>query len=77
VQKALHPPALNETTGTEQPLPDRPPNTQERQQLRRLYEQTGSKRATLKAAYGGVVNETGYTPKTRRWLDEALTEVIA
>ena len=76
-QKALHPLSRNGTTGTGRPLPDRPPNTQERQQLRRLYEQTGSKRATLKAAYGGVVNETGYTPKTRSWLDEALTEVMA
>jgi hypothetical protein len=28
-------------------------------------------------AYGGVVSEDGYTPKTRRWLNEALTEVIA
>ncbi len=76
-QNALHPPPLNRTAGTGRSLTDQPPNAQERQQLRRLYEQTGSKRATLKAAYGGVVNETGYTPKTRRWLDEALTEVIA
>ena len=31
-----------------------------------------SKRAVLKAAWGGVVNEDGKTPKTQRWLDEAL-----
>ncbi len=76
-QGALHPLHHHGTTAMERTLPDQPPNAQERQYLRRLYEQTGSKRATLKAAYGGVVNEDGYTPKTRRWLDEALTEVLA
>lgn len=65
------------TTATGRILPDRPPTEAERQYLRRLYEETGSKRAALKVAYGGVVSEDGYTPKTRRWLTEALTEVIA
>lgn len=58
-------------------LLDQPPTEEERQYLRRLYEETGSKRAVLKVAYGGVVSADGYTPKTRRWLNEALTEVIA
>jgi len=65
------------TVGTGRTLPDRPPTDEERQYLRRLYEETGSKRAALKVAYGGVVSADGYTPKTRRWLNETLTEVIA
>ncbi len=65
------------TRETGRPLLDQPPTEEERQYLRRLYEETGSKRAALKMAYGGVVSEDGYTPKTRRWLNEALTEVIA
>lgn len=63
--------------GTGRTLPDRPPTDEERQYLRRLHEETGSKRAALKIAYGSVVSEDGYTPKTRRWLNEALAEVIA
>jgi hypothetical protein len=64
-------------TGMRRTLPDRPPTHEERQYLRRLYEESGSKRAALKIAYGSVVSEDGYTPKTRRWLNEALAEVIA
>jgi hypothetical protein len=70
-------PLASGMTGTGRTLPDRPPTAEERQYLRRLYEETGSKRAALKIAYGGVVSEDGYTPKTRRWLNEGLTEVIA
>ena len=36
----------------------------------------GSKNRVLYLAWGGVVNESGKTPKTKRWLDEALTEVV-
>lgn len=57
-------------------LPDRTPTAQERQYLRRLYEEAGSKRQVMRLAWGGVVNEEGNTPKTRRWLDEALAEVV-
>lgn len=70
-------PFLSGMRETGRTLPDRPPTEEERQHLRRLYEETGSKRAALKVAYGGVVSEDGYTPKTRRWLNEALTEVLA
>lgn len=55
-------------------LPDAPPTADEQQYLRQLYSQLGSKRAVLKAAWGGVVNEDGKTPKTQKWLDEALAE---
>lgn len=77
LQAMLHSPLQHGTGGMERTFSDQPPNAQERRYLRRLYEQTGSKRATLKAAYGGVVSKDGYTPKTRRWLNEALTEVSA
>lgn len=53
-------------------LPDAPPNAAECAYLRQLYLALGSKRAVLKAAYGGVVSESGNTPKTKRWLDQAL-----
>jgi DNA polymerase III delta prime subunit len=53
-------------------LPDAPPTEAEREYLRQLYVGLGSKRAVLKAAWGGVVNESGKTPKTQKWLDEAL-----
>lgn len=55
-------------------LPDAPPTADEQQYLRQLYSQLGSKRAVLKAAWGGIVNEDGKTPKTQKWLDEALAE---
>lgn len=61
-------------TGT-QTLPDHPPDADARAFLRRLYEQTNSKNAVLRQAWGGVVNPEGKTPKTKRWLDEALAEV--
>jgi DNA polymerase III delta prime subunit len=64
-------------TGTQtRPLPDREPDEEARRYLRRLYEETGSKNKVLLLAWGGVVNESGKTPKTKRWLDEALTEVM-
>lgn len=53
-------------------LPDREPTAREQAYLRELYDRLGSKNAALKAAYGGVVNEDGKTPKTKRWLDDAL-----
>lgn len=53
-------------------LPDAPPTPDEQEYLRVLFTRLGSKRAVLKAAWGGVVNETGNTPKTWRWLNEAL-----
>ena len=62
-------------TGTGQ-LPDQTPDAEARAYLRRLYESTGSKNAVLRQAWGGVVNAEGKTPKTKRWLDEALTEVV-
>jgi hypothetical protein len=77
VQAASPTPFANGTAGMGRTLPDRPPTAEERQYLRRLYEETGSKRAALKMAYGGVISADGYTPKTRRWLTEAVTEVIA
>lgn len=57
-------------------LPDREPDTAARRYLRRLYEELGSKNQVLQQAWGGVVNDSGKTPKTKRWLDEALTEVM-
>lgn len=64
-------------TGTETlKLPDREPDDEARRYLRRLYEEMGSKNKVLLQAWGGVVNDSGKTPKTKRWLDEALTEVI-
>jgi DNA polymerase III delta prime subunit len=57
-------------------LPDQPPNAEARQHLRRLYEELGSKNAVMRLVWGGVVNAEGKTPKTKRWLDEALAEVI-
>jgi hypothetical protein len=56
-------------------LPNTPPAQASRTYLRYLFAQLGSQRAVLKAAWGGIVNEEGNTPKTRRWLHEALTEV--
>ena len=55
-------------------LPDAPPTEVEQQFLRELYRHLGSKRAVLKAAWGGVVGEDGRTPKTIKWLNEALGE---
>ncbi|MDQ3249455.1 MAG: FtsK/SpoIIIE domain-containing protein [Chloroflexota bacterium] len=55
-------------------LPDTPPDQASRTHLQQLFAELGSQRAVLKAAWGGIVNEDGNTPKTRRWLHEALTE---
>ena len=55
-------------------LPDAPPTDVEQQFLRELYRHLGSKRAVLKAAWGGVIGEDGRTPKTIKWLNEALSE---
>lgn len=55
-------------------LPDQPPDVAARAYLRRLYEETGSKNAVLRYVWGDVVNAEGKTPKTKRWLDEALME---
>jgi hypothetical protein len=60
-------------TGT---LPVRLPTQAERQHRRRLDEEVGSKNEVLRRAWGGVVNAEGKTPKTKRWLDEALAEVV-
>ena len=57
-------------------LPNREPDDAERRYLRRLYEELGSKNKVLWRVWGGVVNESGKTPKTKRWLDEALLEVV-
>lgn len=59
-------------SGTFHKLRDAPPNAGERAYLRALHAQLGSKRAVLRAAWGGVVNESGKTPKTQRWLDESV-----
>jgi hypothetical protein len=53
-------------------LPDAPPDAAGQALLRTLYQHLGSKRAVMKAAWGGVVTVDGNTPKTRRWLDNAL-----
>lgn len=55
-------------------LANQPPTLLEKQQLRQLFQATQSKNAVLKMAYGGVVNESGKTPKTLKWLNEALAE---
>lgn len=55
-------------------LANHPPTLLEKNQLRQLFQATQSKNAVLKIAYGGVVNETGKTPKTLKWLNEALAE---
>jgi DNA segregation ATPase FtsK/SpoIIIE-like protein len=60
----------------ERKLPDRAPDDAARRYLRRLYEEMGSKNQVLLQAWGGVVNARGKTPKTKRWLDEALMEVV-
>lgn len=58
----------------ERALPNRAPDAAERAYLRALYRQYGSKNGVLKIAWGGVVNPDGKTPKTWRWLQEALAE---
>lgn len=58
----------------ERTLPNRAPDAAERAYLRALYRQCGSKNQVLKIAWGGVVNLDGKTPKTWKWLQEALAE---
>jgi hypothetical protein len=65
-------PAPPPRTGTSHKLPDQPPDAEAQHYLRQLYTQTGSKNAVLNLVWGGVVNDSGKTPKTKRWLDEAL-----
>jgi len=70
------------TRSTPQPLveyklTDQEPDTAERRYLRALYQRYGSKNQVLKVAWGGVVNQDGKTPKTWRWLQDALAEVVA
>lgn len=55
-------------------LPDRKPGRMGVLYLRSLYKELGTERAVLKAAWGGVVGANGRTPKTQRWLQEALEE---
>jgi DNA segregation ATPase FtsK/SpoIIIE-like protein len=73
---SAHEGAENTSLGCTSTLPNRPPTEEERQHLRRLYEEVGSKNEVLRRAWGGVVNAEGKTPKTKRWLDEALAEVM-
>lgn len=58
----------------ERSLPNQPPEATDRAYLRALYRQYGSKNQVLKIAWGGVVNLDGKTPKTWKWLQEALAE---
>lgn len=61
--------------GTERyKLKGTPPTLLEKKYLRKLFKETQSKNAVLKIAYGGVVNDSGKTPKTLKWLNEALAE---
>lgn len=62
------------STPADRKLPDHRPDEEAQQYLRQLYTRTGSKNEVLRMAWGGVVNESGKTPKTKRWLDEALRE---
>jgi hypothetical protein len=55
-------------------LPDQEPNAAERVYLRQLMQQYGSKNKVLEAAWGGVINQSGKTPKTWAWLRKALEE---
>lgn len=57
-------------------LTDQEPGATERNYLRTLYQRYGSKNQVLKTAWGGVVNQDGKTPKTWRWLQDALAEAV-
>lgn len=57
-------------------LDDVPPTRRQRIYLQQLYDKFGSKNKVLEIAYAGVVNDTGKTPKTKRWLDEALSDNV-
>jgi hypothetical protein len=61
-------------THTSTKLPNREPNAAERAYLRQLLHHYGSKNRVLEAAWGGVVNQSGKTPKTWAWLRKALEE---
>jgi hypothetical protein len=58
----------------ERALPNCAPDAAARAYLRALYRQCGSKNGVLKIVWGGVVHPDGKTPKTWRWLQEALAE---
>lgn len=53
-------------------LPNAPPTADEQQYLRDLFGYLGTRRKVLLAAWGGVVNDSGKTPKTEKWLADAL-----
>jgi len=57
-----------------QKLPVGAPDAPARRYLRQLYADLGSKKRALLYAWGGVVNATGKTARTVRWLEEALAE---
>lgn len=63
------------TPGTdERKLPNCEPNAEDRIYLRALLARYGSKNKVLAIAWGGIVNESGKTPKTLTWLNDALAE---
>lgn len=65
------------TTGTGlnfRKLPDAQPTKDDEIYIRIVFEILGSKRRVAAALWGGVVSSDGYTPKTRRWIDEAIGE---
>lgn len=66
--------ASTEKESCKRTLPNRAPDVAARAYLRALYQQCGSKNQVLKIAWGGVVNLDGKTPKTWKWLQEALIE---
>ena len=55
-------------------LDDAPPTRRQRIYLQQLYDKFGSKNKVLEIAYGGVVNDTGKTPKTLQWLNAAIKD---
>jgi hypothetical protein len=70
------PEAQHEGSAQVDKLPDVEPDVEARAKLRRIYEATGSKNETLRRVWGGVINESGKSPKTKRWLDQAIAEVV-
>lgn len=72
--KDIADPPLRTSTAQSGKLPDQPPDDEARRYLRQLYIQTGSKNEVLNIAWSGIINDSGKTPKTKRWLDEALKE---
>lgn len=66
------PPRSATGSGTPVKLPNQEPTAEAQCYLRRLYNELGSKNKVLLHAWGGVINATGKTPRSLRWLDEAL-----